>query len=186
MRKIILSALCAFLSLSSYAQGMSVVEKALVNCAKLRGKIARQVNVPLTGNVTFDIERATQAIKNAARLQSSSAIIKDLTQKAVKENRADIPEALLANEVLNKSALEFYNAGQDHGSLWYAYIPGIVENGQYRDLDRIYVGLRSEVEGYIKELKLELRLQTTSPVVLFNNEMDLQENWRPLKTYNIE
>ena len=174
MKKIILFTFCTFLSLASHAQ--TAAEKALEALFKPAVKEV-SVAVSVTGRgAAFDLAQATSAIKNVISRQYGSRVtMMNLIRKAKAENRATIPAALLANEVLNKMALEFYNVGKDDGSLWYAYKPGIVESGQYRGPDATYRRLRLQVARYIESLKLELQLQTTSPVLLFKNEMDSQE-----------
>ena len=172
MKKIILFTFCTFLPLVSHAQ--TAAEKALEALLKPAVKEV-SVTVPVTGRgAAFDLTQATSAIKNVISRQYSGPTINTLIQKAKAENRATIPEALLAYEVWNTWALQIYNFGQDDGSLWHAYKPGIVKSGKYHEPDSVYRRLRPDVEAYIEDLKQELQLQSTSPVVLFNNEQELQ------------
>ncbi len=173
MKRLLLGILCICLPLVSHAQ--TAAEKALEALLKPAVKEV-SVTVPVTGKgAAFDLAQATSAIKNVISRQYGSRVtMTNLIRKAKAEKRATIPEALLAYEVLNTMALEFYNVGKDDGSLWYAYKPGLVKSGQYHAPDSIYRILRPQVAGYIENLKEELQLQTTSPVVLFNTETILQ------------
>ena len=172
MKKLLLGVLCVCLPLASYAQ--TAAEKALEALLKPAVKEI-SVTVPVTGKgAAFDLAQATSAIKNVISRQYGSRVTTtNLIRKAKAENRATIPAALLANEILNKEAVMLYNFAQ-MDSLWWAYKRDL-QKGISSGLDQRYFRIRPTVEAIVEQMKAELRAQTTSPIVLFNGEQLLKD-----------
>ncbi len=171
MKKIILFVFCTFLPLASHAQ--TAAEKALEALLKPAVKEV-SVTIPVSGKgATFDLSQATEAIKRSIASQYGPTM-DTLIKKAKAENRSTIPEALLAHEILNKSVMTSYNFAK-MDSLWWAYKSGIMQSGIGTGLDKRYFRIRPTVETVIEQMKAELQAQTTSPIVLLNDEQVLKD-----------
>ena len=184
MKKIILFTFCTFLPLASHAQ--TAVEKALVNLVK--PTVAKEATIVIpatTGNAISDMARITRAVSEVANRQySAKQVLVELTQKAQVENRATIPEALLAHEILQKEPVMFYNATQV-SSLWYFFKDVINESRclLVRYNKQYFYQIRPGAEGAIEKMKAELKLQTQSADKRIYSQKELDDRLTSIREW---
>ena len=162
------------------------LEKALVNLVK--PTVAKEATIVIpatTGNAISDMARITRAVSEVANRQySAKQVLVGLTQKAQAENRATIPEALLAHEILQKEPVMFYNATQV-SSLWYFFRDSINESEHWlvKYNKQYFFKIRPGAEGAIEKMKAELKLQTQSADKRIYSQKELDDRLTSIREW---